>query len=368
MNMHVLSCLLSGRPRMVCARGPGQAPIMAFVAPLLISGVLARPLSSQTTDLFAGTPFAGSDVRVVGRDLELGLVLSAAVTRDGSLLVIDRSVSRVYRINGDGKLLQTYGGPGGGPGEFGLPYRAVELSDGAVLIYDLSNSQFSEFARGGRFVRRWTTNTSIVALTELVPLDQRRFAISGIVRDSRAGTRAVHIFDSAFQLVRSFGELSPARSRQALETWGSGGLRRTPDGLLLYSRRVPYELNWFTADGERRRRVVVPKRVMDYVDDAFVIATSGNTQTMRLNPRAVSAGVASALPDGRMLSARAVGQRPIWDLLSPTGRLQWSGPRPAHVFGLIGVDGSTARLWFIGETGNGEPVFYSVRLAGQLTR
>jgi hypothetical protein len=300
---------------------------------------------------------------MVGQGLTLGLILDTQVTADGSLLMIDRSVSKVFRIDATGKVINSYGGSGGGPGEFNTPYRVTELSDGSVIVYDLANQRFSEFTRNGKFVKRWATSVSIVSLNNIVPLAARQFAFSGIVRDSRAGNKAVHVFDSTFQLIRSFGELPRHKSRNLVETWGGGGLGLSPEGLLIHSRHVPYELRWYTQEGIQRRRVVVAKRISPFIDDAFAVTTAGETVTMRSSGRAVLSGTAAALPDGRILAGRGSRSSSEWDVLSPTGTVVWSGPKPERVRGYIGEDKRSARLWFSGETESGEPVLYRVMLA-----
>ena len=320
-------------------------------------------LGAQDDDLFKGTPLAGARVEMVGRSLALGLIVGIAATPDGSVLIVDRSTSRVQRITPDGNLATTYGGPGEGPGEFRFPYRVAELSDGSVIVFDLATKRFSEFTHDGKFVRRWATSADIVSLTDIVPLSGRGFAISGIVRDPRAGSRAVHLFDSTFRLIRSFGDLPRARSRSLRETWGAGSLRRTPSGDLLLSRGIPYELNWYSVEGEHQRRVAIAKRTSALADDLYAVTTSGATVTTRNRDDVAYQGPASQLPDGRIISIRIDGKTVYWDVLSASGRLVWSGRKPARVAGYFGTDRTMSLLWFSGETGDGEPVLYRVTLA-----
>lgn len=340
-------------------------PIRVVCPTLLALVLVAADAVPQDANVFKGTPLAGSRVTVVGRSLALGLIVGSATTMDGSVLLVDRSVSRVFRITAEGTLAVTYGRPGDGPGEFRLPYRVAELSDGSVLVFDLGNGRFSEFSRDGKFVKRWATSADIVSLTDIVPLGGRSFAIAGIIRDPRAGISAVHIFDSTFRRIRSFGDLPSARSHVALETIGSGGLRRTPAGELLYSRRFPYDLYWYDARGIQRRKVTVPKRVLTTADGMIAVTSSGETVTTRLRRDIAYAGFGTPLPDGRIISGRQDGENAYWDILNDSGLVIWSGRKPAMISAYVGPgyasgDRTKQFLWFSGQTGNGEPVLYRV--------
>jgi len=356
-------------PRSVCRRSglPESARALVMGRTLLML-VLVGTAGAAQGDVFKGTPLAGARVTMVGRSLALGLIVGSATTMDGSVLLVDKSVSRVFRITAQGDLAVTYGRAGDGPGEFRLPYRVTELSDGSVLVFDLANQRFSEFSRDGRFVKRWATSADIVSLTDIVSLGARSFAISGIVRDPRAGAHAVHIFDSTFRLIRSFGDLPSARSAIALETIGSGGLRRTPSGELLYSRRFPYELHWYDETGTQRRKATVNKPVLATADGMLAVTSSGMTVTTRFRRDIAYAGFGTPLPDRRIISGRQDGLVAYWDILDDTGRVLWSGRRPSQVSGYIGpgsIGGDRTKqfLWFSGQTGSGEPVLYRITLA-----
>ena len=323
-----------------------------------------RPVerAAQAQDLLKGTPLAGASVELVGRGLKLGLIVGTALAADGSVLLVDRGESRVLRVRPDGTLMATFGGPGDGPGEFRFPYRVAELSDGSVIVYDLAIRRFSEFGPTGKFRRRWSTSVDIATLDDVVPLDKRGFAISGILKDPKAGHSAVHVFDSTFQLVQSFGELPPSKSRVLLEQWGAGSLLTTSNGNLLFTRRIPYELYWFTPRGERQRFIKVPRPVSEAADVGFLVRSDGATVTTEVRKDVAYPLSAAPLPGGHILAARMAGQEKFWDLVDEGGRLLWSGKAPTRLNYFIGSDEARNTLWFMGDVEE-EPVLYRIRPA-----
>lgn len=349
-----------------CARALlSPRPCAVFAFALWSLAVASTQAEGQGAALFAGTPFSGYRAEVVGQALGLGFIMDVAVTPDGTVLVLDRSNSKVLRVTSRGVLTQTYGGPGDGPGEFRFPYCVTELTDGTVLVFDAGNGRFSQFERNGEFRRRWAPNTDIVSITDIAPLRNGGFVISGIVRDPRAVARAVHVFDSTFQLVRSFGDLPRARSRALQETRGSGSLRRSSTGELVYARLIPYELHWYDEQGVTRRSVSIPKRVVRLVDDLYDVSVAGQKTVTKMSPKQPYAGPASELPDGRVISNRIEDGSVFWDILDRKGQLLWSGKKPPLIGGFVGADSSTSALWFTGETGSGEPVLYRVVIAAK---
>ncbi len=343
---------------------PFPALSAAVLATTAVVTLLPSNAGGQVAVSFRGTPFPDARVEEIGQSLALGLVVGMAATRDGEVLIVDRSTSKVLRVARNGEAVVTYGGPGDGPGEFRAPYRVAERSDGSVIVFDLANERFSEFSADGRFVRRWATSARIVSIGSIVPLPDRAVAITGIVRDPRAAARAVHVFDSTFQLVRSFGPLSRARSRELLEQWIPGDLRTTRAGNLLYLRLTPYELYWYSPEGRLVKSVAVPKRVIATVDEFFSVRRSGTTVTTRTERGRPYPLWALPLRDGRILAARTDAGVKYWDMIDAAGRVVHSGRAPALLGGPVQLHSSTSdEAWFTGTTGDGEPVLYFVQFA-----
>jgi len=306
---------------------------------------------------------------IVGESLALGLVVALSTTRDGAALVVDRSTSQVLRVTRDGRVTVRYGRSGDGPGEFRAPYRVVERSDRSIIVFDQANERFTEFTEDGRFVKRWATSARIANIGSLVALPNREIALTGVVRDPQAAERAIHVFDSTFQLKRSFGSLPHARARELLEQFIPGSLRASRDGGLLYLRIVPYELHWYSTDGTHLRSLTVPRRVIESVDAFFSVRRSGTTVTTTIERGRPYPLWALELRDGRVLAARTDAGEVQWDLIDSTGRLTRSVAAPDRLGGPSQwAGGPPDSSWFTGTTGAGEPVLYYVTFAGSATR
>jgi sugar lactone lactonase YvrE len=106
-----------------------------------------------------GTPGVPSDT---GYDKEKGLTSIArggppfnrptnvALAPNGELYV-----SRVHRFTADGKLIQSWGEPGTGPGEFNLPHGIAIDAEGQVLVADRENDRIQFFSADGEYLDQW---------------------------------------------------------------------------------------------------------------------------------------------------------------------------------------------------------------------
>ncbi|MBS0518814.1 MAG: peptidase [Proteobacteria bacterium] len=81
---------------------------------------------------------------------------AAALASDGEIYVADGyGNSHVHRFGADGRLLQSWGGPGTGPGAFTTPHAVVIDRRGRVLVGDRENNRVQLFDRDGRFLTEW---------------------------------------------------------------------------------------------------------------------------------------------------------------------------------------------------------------------
>jgi len=80
-----------------------------------------------------------------------------AVAPSGDLYVADGyGNARVHRFSAAGKLLQSWGKPGAGPGEFMVPHGIGVTPDGRVLVADRDNKRIQVFTLDGTYVDAWT--------------------------------------------------------------------------------------------------------------------------------------------------------------------------------------------------------------------
>jgi sugar lactone lactonase YvrE len=84
-----------------------------------------------------------------------------AVAPDGELYVSDGyGNARVHRYSADGQLLQSWGEPGHGPGQFNLPHSIWVHTDDRVFVCDRENDRVQIFDRAGKLLSVWTNLAS----------------------------------------------------------------------------------------------------------------------------------------------------------------------------------------------------------------
>jgi DNA-binding beta-propeller fold protein YncE len=111
-----------------------------------------------------GTPGKPSDTGAEGLDYRtikraagpFHCPTNLAVGPGGELFVADGyGNARVHRFSPDGKLLNSWGEPGAGPGQFRVPHGIAVDRDGTVLVADRENSRLQRFTPEGRLVDEW---------------------------------------------------------------------------------------------------------------------------------------------------------------------------------------------------------------------
>lgn len=116
--------------------------------------------------MLIGTPGKPSDT---GYDIKQGLSsithsglpfnrpTNIAVAANRDLYVCDGyGNARVHRFSPEGKLLQSWGDPGIGPGQFNLPHGIVIDAEGRVLVADRENDRIQFFTPDGEYLDQWT--------------------------------------------------------------------------------------------------------------------------------------------------------------------------------------------------------------------
>jgi DNA-binding beta-propeller fold protein YncE len=85
------------------------------------------------------------------------LPTDAAVAPDGTLFVTDGyGNARVHHFAADGTLLESWGRPGRGDGEFCIPHGVWVHHDGRVFVVDRENNRIQIFTMAGERLDTWT--------------------------------------------------------------------------------------------------------------------------------------------------------------------------------------------------------------------
>ncbi len=82
---------------------------------------------------------------------------NAAIAPDGEIYVCDGyGNARVHRFRPDGQLIQSWGEPGSGPGQFRLPHGIGISPDDRVFVTDRENDRIHIYSRDGKPLEMWT--------------------------------------------------------------------------------------------------------------------------------------------------------------------------------------------------------------------
>lgn len=173
-----------------------------------------------------GTSGVASDSGYDGRSLEsitrgappFNRPTNVALAPNGDIYVSDGyGNARVHRFSADGKLIQSWGEPGTGPGQFMLPHGLAVAADGRVLVADRENDRIQIFSPTGEYIAQWTdvqrpTNLRIdgqgrIYVSELWWRVGMRSFVHGPIAENKPGR--VSIFDSSGALLARFGGPDP---------------------------------------------------------------------------------------------------------------------------------------------------------------
>ena len=112
-----------------------------------------------------GTPNVPSDTGYDARTLDsircgagpFNSCTKVSIAPNGDLYVSDGyGNARVHRFSPKGELLQSWGEPGTGPGQFHLVHGVLVLPDGRVLVADRENDRIQFFSPDGEYLEQWT--------------------------------------------------------------------------------------------------------------------------------------------------------------------------------------------------------------------
>lgn len=190
-----------------------------------------------------------------------------AVAANGDLYVTDGyGNARVHHFSAKGDLLNSWGEPGSGPGQFVTPHGIAIHRDGRVFVADRENDRIQIFGPGGEFLDEWT---EVQRPTQLVFDAQGRCIVAELTW--RAG-------QTSFRN----GPVTSHRSSRVsvLDAKGSVLVRLGDQG--------PPEPTWGAADPCRPGNFCAPHDLaIDSNGDLYVAEV---TQTIGVRPGLVPAG------------------------------------------------------------------------------
>lgn len=222
----------------------GQRPVVVFEAPIRIDG---------------GATFAR--------------ILSGGLASDGRFCIGDDLDSRVSCFSPEGRFLWARGRAGEGPGEYRLLYRVAVAPSGSVFAYDAAKTSVSRYSRDGELQGQLRLPMFFAQVTSMVAVDDSTIALAGAPSSAgMASDSAIHLFSVRDTLLhlKSFG-LLPKGIDDIKQRMFGAGLLTVGNGILYYSRRVPYEIRSYDHRGTAIHQVSIATPVATPVEELFVV-------------------------------------------------------------------------------------------------
>lgn len=121
-----------------------------------LDGKLLQTLGEK--DRGSDTGYNGSDLRTIQRGAgPFNRPTRVSLAQNGDLYVSDGyGNARVHRFSAAGELIQSWGEPGEGEGEFNLPHSVWVHTDGRVFVCDRENNRMQIFSPSGEYLSAWT--------------------------------------------------------------------------------------------------------------------------------------------------------------------------------------------------------------------
>jgi len=206
-------------------------------------------------------------------DLVLATPISVDVATDGSIIVADLTAPAVHFLGRNGRVSWSRTSKGVGPGDVMRPYR-VAIGDTSVVVYDFTARDFSRFSVKGTFMQRFRLSIALTTVDDIVSIGDSLLLVLGSTRQSGIENAAIHAFSAGGAHLRSFGKLAIANDRSKLSMSGTGTLAKTDRKTVLYTRKGPFQLIEYSADGRLVRSLVPPVTINAVVDSIVRIDTN----------------------------------------------------------------------------------------------
>ena len=179
-----------------------------------------------------------------------GRITDIAMDRKGRLFVADDTRHQVIVFDSAGQFVQAIGREGTGPGEFQSPWRlALDVTD-SLFIWDSRLARISVFDPNLNFVRAFPVSPAWL-------INSIKFRPDGslVVAAYGAGDgRSLRILSRNGGEGVAFGPVASAKGLAGFEASLLGGTLDVTSRGIVFSRKSPYEIWFFTLDGRAVRR------------------------------------------------------------------------------------------------------------------
>ena len=196
----------------------------------------------------------------------------------GELFVFKSPLSQgdlIYKFDGAGRFLSSFGGKGEGPGELQMPIFQKISANGELAIPDSGKRKIFVFDREGRLLREIPIEPRLRQATDrLVPLDNTRFLYRRVEFDAtRPGARAAFIYsvvDHEYSEIKELDRILAQDAEGAAKfrypfhfiRWALSG-----DRIYLANDERGYEIRAYDFNGALVRRVRKEGPPVKYPED-----------------------------------------------------------------------------------------------------
>ena len=133
--------------------------IAAIGVPMLSAGQDVSNLPADDTELALSDELVFSVGSIDGEEWQAyGTIDAIAFDSQGNLYVLDGQNARVVVLDPEGNHLRTFGGRGGGPGEFQVAGGMTVTADDRVIVYDMGRSAYSILEPDGEYLSSVSTD------------------------------------------------------------------------------------------------------------------------------------------------------------------------------------------------------------------
>lgn len=294
----------------------------------------------------------------------LGQVSGLAVGEDGTVVLVDRQVPALRAYDSLGVHVRTFGGPGGGPGEYESPDGGLAvLKDGRIALRDPGNGRIMVYDRSGEESETWRLRGGF-STSRTMYRDREGILYTSLLVDPEAEIRDWVIGLSQILPDGSPGDTlippDPGLEVPVLRAEAEGSVSQTPvpfspsvewtldgSGRFVWGTTDRYELHGYAPDGR-------PLRILRTADPAPVGAAERAYQRRR-----VTRNLRTTQPNWSWNGPEIPDAKPLWSdvFVSDEGRFWVRRHVPAREVENAGydpdVEGSEETEWT-------EPVVFDV--------
>jgi hypothetical protein len=297
---------------------------------------------------------------------EFALIGDVAVGADGAVYVADIDNNEVIQILPNGRLGWRVGRSGSGPGEFRMPYRLAAHPDGGVSVLDWGLGRITAISRHGAVAGTYRLPFNFTQIDGMLILADGRYVIAGMTLwGGNAAAHSVHVFTDSVQYRLSFAPHSESLDSMAVRYTGSGGIAKSGNDQVLFTRKRPFEVHLYDASGRSSRIVSVGAPVALGLHDLIEVRQFNNQTVKSVGARSREVEIpvpAQQLPGGGFVSGRATFAGTTVDLISASGALESSTRQPLGCLAIVAIDAARNTIYCRGAR-NSEPVLIRARFS-----